>query len=45
MNHIQSQPKSEELVLESVREQTIIDADSGDSADTDDELLLSLIHI
>ena len=45
MNHIQSQPKSEELVLESVREQTIIDADSGDSADTDDELLNEAIKL
>jgi len=45
MNHIQSQPKSEELVLESVREQTIIDADSGDSADSDDELLNEAIKL
>ena len=45
MNHIQSQPKSEGLVLESVREQTIIDADSGDSADTDDELLNEAIKL
>ena len=44
MNHIQSQPKSEELVLESVREQTIIDADSGDSVD-DDELLNEAIKL
>ena len=45
MNHIQSQPKSEGLVLESVREQTIIDADSGDSADSDDELLNEAIKL
>ena len=38
MDHILSQPKSEELVLESVREQTTIDADSGDNAEGDDEL-------
>ncbi|MEC8839876.1 MAG: DNA translocase FtsK, partial [Candidatus Neomarinimicrobiota bacterium] len=39
MDHILTQPKSDELVLESVREQTTIDADSGDNADGDDELL------
>ena len=45
MDHIQSQPKSEELVLESVREKTILDADSGDSADGDDELLNEAIKL
>ena len=42
MDHIQSQPKSEELVLESVREKTILDADSGDG---DDELLNEAIKL
>jgi len=45
MDHIQSQPKSEELVLESVREKTTFDADSGDSADGDDELLNEAIKL
>lgn len=45
MDHIQSQPKSEELVLESVREKTILDADSGDGADGDDELLNEAIKL
>ena len=45
MDHIQSQPKSEELVLESVREKTTLDADSGDSADGDDELLNEAIKL
>ncbi len=45
MDHILKQPKSEELVLESVREQTMIDADSGDNADGDDELLNEAIKL
>ena len=45
MDHIQSQPKSEELVLESVREQTTLDTDSGDNADGDDELLNEAIKL
>ena len=45
MDHILSQPKSEELVLESVREQTTIDADSGDNAEGDDELLNEAIKL
>ena len=45
MDHIVTQPKSEELVLESVREQTTIDADSGDNADGDDELLNEAIKL
>jgi len=45
MDHIQSQPKSEELILESVREQTTLDVDSGDSADGDDELLNEAIKL
>ena len=45
MDHIQSQPKSEELVLESVREKTILDADSRDGADGDDELLNEAIKL
>ena len=45
MDHILTQPKSEELVLESVREQTTIDADSGDNADGDDELLNEAIKL
>ena len=45
MDHILKQPKSEELVLESVREQTTIDADSGDNADGDDELLNEAIKL
>ena len=45
MDHILKQPKSEELVLESVREQTMIDADSGDNADADDELLNEAIKL
>ena len=44
MNHIQLQPKSDELVLESVREQTTLDTDSGDNAD-DDELLNEAIKL
>tara|TARA_Y100000994_G_scaffold188310_1_gene157216 strand:- start:1894 stop:4317 length:2424 start_codon:yes stop_codon:yes gene_type:complete len=45
MDHIQTQPKSEELILESVREQSTIDADSGDSTDVDDELLNEAIKL
>ena len=45
MDHILTQPKSDELVLESVREQTTIDADSGDNADADDELLNEAIKL
>jgi S-DNA-T family DNA segregation ATPase FtsK/SpoIIIE len=45
MDHILTQPKSDELVLESVREQTTIDADSGDNADGDDELLNEAIKL
>ena len=45
MEHIQTQPKSEELILESVREQSTIDADSGDSTDVDDELLNEAIKL
>ena len=45
MDHILTQPKSDELVLESVREQTTIDTDSGDNADGDDELLNEAIKL
>ena len=45
MDHILTQPKSDELVLESVREQTTIDADSGDNPDGDDELLNEAIKL
>ena len=45
MDHIQTQPKSVELNLESVREQSTIDADSSDSTDVDDELLNEAIKL
>jgi len=49
MDHIKSQPQTDELVLESVREQTTLDDDSGEIGEDDDELLneaikLAVIH-
>ena len=45
MGHIKSQPQSDELVLESVREQTILDVDSGETGEGEDELLNEAIKL
>ena len=45
MDHIKSQPQTDELVLESVREQTTLDDDSGEIGEDDDELLNEAINL
>jgi len=45
MDHIKSQPQTDELVLESVREQTTLDDDSGEISEDDDELLNEAIKL
>ena len=45
MDHIKSQPQTDELVLESVREQTTLDDDSGEIGEDDDELLNEAIKL
>jgi len=45
MDHIKSQPQTDELVLESVREQTKLDDDSGEIGEDDDELLNEAINL
>jgi len=45
MGHIKSQPQSDELVLESVREQTTLDVDSGETGEGEDELLNEAIKL
>ena len=45
MDHIKSQPQTDELVLESVREQTTLDDDSGEIGEGDDELLNEAIKL
>ena len=45
MGHIKSQPQTDELVLESVREQTTLDVDSGETGEGEDELLNEAIKL
>jgi len=45
MDHIKSQPQTDELVLESVREQSTLDDDSGEIGEGDDELLNEAIKL
>ena len=45
MDHIKSQPQTDELVLESVREQTTLDDNSGEIGENDDELLNEAIKL
>ena len=45
MDHIKSQPQADELVLESVREKTTLDDDSGEIGEGDDELLNEAIKL
>ncbi len=45
MEHIKSQPQTDELVLESVREQSTLDDDSGEIGEGDDELLNEAIKL
>ena len=45
MDHIKSQPQTDELVLESVREQAALDDGSGEIGEGDDELLNEAIKL